>query len=76
MACKILSCGIKTLSGGMLGLVPQLGIEPGPLALGAQSLSHWNTRETPYLFLSIVFELSHRYSEFHLRITRIYTAVL
>ena len=28
-------------------LVPWPGIEPGPPALGAQSLSHWTTREVP-----------------------------
>ena len=33
------------LSCGMWDLVSQSGIEPGPPALGAQSLSHWNTRE-------------------------------
>ena len=31
----------------MWDLVPQLGIEPGPPALGAWSLSHWTTREGP-----------------------------
>ena len=31
-----MACGI---------LVPQPGIKPGPSALGAQSLSHWTTRE-------------------------------
>ena len=31
----------------MWDLVPQPGIEPGPLALGGQSLSHWTTREIP-----------------------------
>ena len=29
----------------MRDLVPRPGIEPGPPALGAQSLSHWTTRE-------------------------------
>ena len=28
-------------------LVPQPGIEPAPLALGAQSLNHWTTSEVP-----------------------------
>ena len=39
-ACKplVVACGI---------LVPWLGIEPGPPALGAQSLSHWTTRGVP-----------------------------
>ena len=46
------SCSIQTLSCGMWDPVPWLGIEPGPLALGARSLSHWTTREAPHhLFL-------------------------
>ena len=32
---------------GMWDLVPSPGIEPGPPALGAGSLSHWTTREVP-----------------------------
>ena len=32
-------------SHSMWDLVPWPGIEPGPLALGAPSLSHWTTRE-------------------------------
>ena len=35
------------LSCGMWDLVPWRGIEPGPPALGAGSLSHWTTREVP-----------------------------
>ena len=35
------------LSGGLWELVPRAGIEPGPPALGAQSLSSWTTREVP-----------------------------
>ena len=31
----------------MWDLVPQPGIEPGPLELGGQSLSHWATGEIP-----------------------------
>ena len=30
-------------------LVPRPGMEPGPPALGVQSLSHWATREVPHL---------------------------
>ena len=37
------------LSCGMWDLVPWPGIEPGPHALGAQSLTHWTTREVPRL---------------------------
>ena len=32
-------------------LVPLSGMEPGPPALGAQSLSHWTTREVSTLFV-------------------------
>ena len=35
------------LSCNTLNVVPQPRIEPGSLALGAQSLSHWTTREVP-----------------------------
>ena len=38
---------MQTLGCGMWDLVPRLGMEPGPPALGAQSLSHWITREVP-----------------------------
>ena len=41
---------MRSLSWGMQDLVPWPGIEPGPppsLALGAQSLRHWSTREAP-----------------------------
>ena len=52
VACGIFSCGTWTLSCGMWDLVPWPGIEPGPPALGVQSLSHWTTREVPHqLFL-------------------------
>ena len=46
-ACGIFSCGMWSLSCVMwdLGLWP--GIEPGPPALGAWSLSDWTTREVP-----------------------------
>ena len=40
VACKIFSCSLWDLV-----LLP--GIEPWPPALGAQSLSHWTTREVP-----------------------------
>ena len=39
-----MACGI---------LVPQLGIKPGPLALGAQSLNLWNNREVLSFYFSI-----------------------
>ena len=44
---KIFTCGMQTLSYSMWDLVPWPGIEPGPLALGAQSLSHWTSRKVP-----------------------------
>ena len=40
VACGIFSCDMRDL-------VPCVGIEPGPPALGAWSLSHWTTREVP-----------------------------
>ena len=49
----IATCGI--FSCGMQDLVPQPGIEPGSPTLGAQSLSHWATREVPekvFLYLT------------------------
>ena len=42
-----LRCSMQTLSCGMWNLVPRLGIEPGPHALGACSLSHGTIREVP-----------------------------
>ena len=36
------------LSCSMWDLVPWPGTEPGPPALGAQSLSHWTTRKVPH----------------------------
>ena len=47
LSCWIFSCHLKTLSCSMWDLVPWPGMEPGPPALGAQSLSHWTTREVP-----------------------------
>ena len=41
VACELL------VAACMWDLVPRLGIEPGPPALGAQSLTHWTTREVP-----------------------------
>ena len=40
---------VWTLICVMWNLIPWSGIEPGPLALGAWSLSHWTTREVPLL---------------------------
>ena len=44
-ARRIFSCGVWTLSCSMQDLVPWPRIEPRPPALGAQSPSHWTTRE-------------------------------
>ena len=45
----IFSCGMQNHSWGMWDLVPWPGIEPRPPELGAPSLSHWTTREVPYI---------------------------
>ena len=48
LAATGLSCNMwDLLSCCLWDLVPWPGIEPGPPALGAQSLSHWTTREVP-----------------------------
>ena len=38
---------MQSLSWGMWDLVPWPGVEPGPSAQAAWSLSHWTTREVP-----------------------------
>ena len=43
----VAACRIFRLSCDMQDLVPQPGIGLWPLALGAQSLSCWTTREAP-----------------------------
>ena len=40
---------------GMWDLVPPPGIKPGPLALGAPSVSHWTTREVPNILYICVY---------------------
>ena len=47
VALVIFSCNMQTLHWGVRDLVPWPGMKPGPPALGAQSLSHWTTREVP-----------------------------
>ena len=43
-----LHCGVQDLFRCSLwDLVPRLGIECNPLALGVQSFSHWTTSEVP-----------------------------
>ena len=46
--CAFASLAVLGLSCGMWDLVPWPGIEPGPPALTAQSLSHRTTREVPW----------------------------
>ena len=46
----IICFSVPGLSWDMQGLVPWPGLEPGPPALGAQSLRHWSIREVPPLF--------------------------
>ena len=50
LAALDLSCCMQTLNYSMGVLVPWLGIEPEPPALGVQSLNHWTTREVPISF--------------------------
>ena len=40
-----LNCSLVALNYDTWDPVPRSGIEPGPPALGEQSLSHWTTRE-------------------------------
>ena len=51
---NLFSCDMQTLISSMWDLVPWPGIEPGPAALGAWSVSHWTTREVPQLLNSWV----------------------
>ena len=44
----------------MWALVPWPGIEPGPSALGVQSLSHWATREL-HLIAFLIVRISDRH---------------
>ena len=47
-ACGIFSCGIWDL-------VPWSGVELGPPTLGAWNLSHWTTREVPFLTCIFIY---------------------
>ena len=53
----------------MWELVPQPGIEPKPPALGVQSLSHWTTREVPFLHIFMVTEIWFSFSRLSWNIT-------
>ena len=44
-----LCCSMQTPSCSMWDLVPWAGFEPGPPALGVQSLSHWTMAEDPVI---------------------------
>ena len=58
-ARKIFSCGMWTLSCSMWDLDLWPGIEPGPSALGALSLSHWTMREVPrFEFLEVGWKMT------------------
>ena len=55
--CFYLICCLFVFVGGFWShhaacgiLVPQPGVEPVPLALGARSLKHWTSREVPGIF--------------------------
>ena len=45
--CQVLVAAYRIFSCGIWDLVPRLGIEPKPPALGARSPNHWTTREVP-----------------------------
>ena len=51
---RMFSCSMQTLSCSMWNLVPWPESEPGPLSLGAWSLSHRATRKVPKLFFSFI----------------------
>ena len=53
-AWEIFRCGMQNLSCGMWDLVPWPEIKPELPALGAWGLSHWTTREVPFVFSILV----------------------
>ena len=55
----------------MWDLVPRPGIEPGPPALGAWSLTHWTTREVS----RIHFKIRHLFKSFALCVTSVLSPV-
>ena len=58
LAARGLSCGTWNLVAVALwDLVPWPGIEPGPPALRAQSLSHWTSKEVPNSWCFLVSTL-------------------
>ena len=46
VAWQIFGCSLRTLRCGMWNMLPPLGIQPRPPALGAWNLSHCTTRES------------------------------
>ena len=50
-------CSVPTLRCGMWDPVPGPGIEQGPPALEAWSLSHWTTREVPENVQNVLISL-------------------
>ena len=48
--CQVLVAVCGIFSCGTWDLVPWPGIEPGPAALGTQSLSPWTMRKSPQMF--------------------------
>ena len=53
LAAPGLICTLHALSCGMWDLAPRSGMEPGPTALGAWSLSHCSAMEVP---ASVLFQ--------------------
>ena len=49
VACRFFSCDVQLLGCSMWNPVPWAGIELWPPAPRALSLSHWTTREVPYV---------------------------
>ena len=74
-ACGIFSCGMRTLSCSVWDLVPWPGIEPGPPALGAWSLSHWTTSEVPIYYFFFPFHY-HFFFNIFIGVWLLYNGVL
>ena len=54
-ARRIVKVAADKLSCSVWDLVPRPGIKPGAPALGAQSPSHWTTREVPHCHFRALF---------------------
>ena len=55
--CYVLVVALGNFSCSMWGLVPCSGIEHRPTALEAWSLSHWTTKEVPFIRVFKTFEI-------------------